>query len=248
MARPDALVPGNCYFSIAFYDAELVLPIVETLVYVGQGDAQDGRVWLFKQPESPAGPDEESTSSERPTMFAFTDSQLHEIVDFDGLIRKLREIAVDHPLKPVPQVTAEPATTEDFDAIAGALSTFLNDPQFVSVTMTIRFTEDGLSVSRRGSGCSMDFFAHPRRDPNEDESILSLFGRIEVQPVVDYFCDGGRTRVLQFPIPSEPDSIAGLCRRVLTEVYDMRRGDLLDYHFLSKSEIVEHRESGAAGG
>ena len=41
-------------------------------------------------------------------------------------------------------------------------------------------------------------------------------------------------RVLQFSIPSDQDGIVQLCSRVLTEVYSMRRGDDLDYHFLRK--------------
>jgi len=38
MARPETLVPGNCYFSVGFYDNDLVLPMIDTLVYVGQSD------------------------------------------------------------------------------------------------------------------------------------------------------------------------------------------------------------------
>lgn len=37
MARPETLIPGNCYFSVGFYDNDLVLPMIDTLVYVGQG-------------------------------------------------------------------------------------------------------------------------------------------------------------------------------------------------------------------
>lgn len=248
MARPETLVAGNCYFSVGFYDRDLLLPMIDTLVYVGQeDDSENGRMWLFKQPESASAPDEVG-SPEPPTMVAFSDSQLHEIVDFDGLVERLREVAIDHPLKSPPKVAAEPASTEDFASVAGEVSRFLDDPEFVSVTITIRFTDDGLSLSRSDVGYDMGFFTHTRRDPNEDNKILSLFGSIGVQPAVDYFCNGGRTRVLNFPIPSERDSIVDLCRRVLTEVYAMRRGDLLDYHFLSKSEIAKHRESDGEGG
>jgi hypothetical protein len=49
----------------------------------------------------------------------------------------------------------------------------------------------------------------------------------------------GRRQVFhrQFPIPIDKDAILQLCRRVLTEVYSMRRGDDLDYHFLTKSDV-----------
>jgi hypothetical protein len=71
MARPETLVAGNCYFSIGFNDRDLVLPLIDTLVYVGQeDDPEDGRMWLFKQPESASASDEVTPSSEPPTMVA----------------------------------------------------------------------------------------------------------------------------------------------------------------------------------
>src|SRR5947207_3298719 len=141
MARPETLIPGNCYFSVGFYDNDLVLPMIDTLVYVGQeADQDEGRLWLFKEPESP---DEHDPSSEPPALIGFSDRQLHGIVDFDGLMQILREIAVDHPLKPVAQTAGEPATFEDFDTLSAEVAKFLNDTECASVTMTIRFTDDG---------------------------------------------------------------------------------------------------------
>jgi hypothetical protein len=237
MARPETLIPGNCYFLVGYYDNDLVLPMIDTLVYVGQETDQDeGRLWLFKEPESPSSPDEQDPSSE-PALMGFSDRQLHEIVDFDGLMRRLREIAVDHPLKPVAQTAEEPATVEDFHTLSAEVARFLDDAECVSVTMTIRFTDDGLSLGRCEGGYEMDFYAHSRRNPDQDPTILSLFAGIGVKPLVDYVCDRGRTRVLHFPIPNERDSIVALCKRVFTELYSMRRGDVLDYHFLRKSDV-----------
>ena len=87
----------------------------------------------------------------------------------------------------------------------------------------------------------MGFFAHPRQDPHEATRILTLFADIGVQPHVDYLCDRGRTRVLEFSIPSDQESIVHLCRRVLAEVYSMRRGDVLEYHPLKKADVPPRR-------
>ena len=242
MARPETLIPGNCYFSVAFYDHDLVLPMIDTLVYVGQeADQDDGRLWLFKEPESPPSPDGQDPSSEPPALIGFPDSQLHEIVGFDGLIQRLREIAVDHPLKPEAQTAKEPATVEDFHSLSAGVARFLNDVECLSVTITIRFTGDGLSLGRRDGGYEMSFFPHPRSDPHEASRILTLFAGIGVQPHVDYLCDRGRTQVLHFSIPSEQESIVHLCRRVLAEVYSMRRGDVLEYHPLNRADILPRR-------
>lgn len=174
-------------------------------------------------------------------LIGFSDKQLHEIVDFDGLMQRLREIAVDHPLKAVAETSEGPAIEEDFHTLSGQVARFLNDPECLSVTMTIRFTDDGLSLGRREGGYEMGFFAHPRRDPHEARKVLSLFASIGVQPHVDYFCNGGRTRVLEFSIPSKHESIVDLCRRVLAEVYSMRRGDVLDYHPLKRADAPPRR-------
>jgi hypothetical protein len=249
MARPETLIPGNCYFSVGFYDNDLLLSMIDTLVYVGQETDQDERrLWLFKEPDSPPSPEEQDPSSEPPALIGFSDKQLHEIVDFDGLMHRLREIAVDHPLKPIPEPAIDSATDEDFESLPGEVAKFLNDPECVSLTMTIRFTDDGLSLGRREGGYEMGFFRHPRRDPDEAGKLLSLFASIGVQPHVDYLADGGRTRVLEFSIPSEHESIVDLCRRARAEVYSMRRGDVLDYHPLKRADIPPRRESGADAG
>lgn len=50
MARPETLIPGNCYFSVGFYDNDLVLPMIDTLVYVGQEtDQQESIVHLCRR-------------------------------------------------------------------------------------------------------------------------------------------------------------------------------------------------------
>jgi hypothetical protein len=238
MARPETLIPGNCYFSVHFYDNDLLLPMIDTLVYVGQEIEQDeGRLWLFKEPDSPPSPDEQEGESGPPALIGFSDKQLHEIVDFDGLMQRLREIATDHPLKPISAPVVEPASDEDFESVPGEVERFLKDPECVSLTMTIRFTDDGLSLGSREGGYEMGFVPHPRRDPDEAAKLLSLFAGLGVQPHVDYLANGGRTRLLEFSIPSDHESIVGLCRRVLSEVYSMRRGDVLDYHPLRKADV-----------
>lgn len=237
MARPETLTPGNCYFSVAYYDSDLVLPMIDTLVYVGQENDDEGRIWLFKEPESPSDLDEQNSSPEPPALIGFSDTQLHEVLDFKGLMQKLREIAADHPLKRVAQPVAEPATAEEFESVPGNVTEFLSDPEYVSLTITIRFTDDGLSLGRRDGGYDVHLFTHPRRDPDEASKILSLFADLGVRPLVDYLCDRGRTRVLQFPLPAEHDSLVDLCRRILTEVHSMRRGDALDYRFLKQSDL-----------
>ena len=225
-----------------FYDSKLLVPMIETLVYVGQEDDQeDGRLWLFREPESTPAPDEQNGAPESPTVIAISDRDLHQIDDFDGLMQRLREISADHPLRPHPQPAAEPAADEDVALVSGEVASFLSDPECVGLTMTIRYTGDGLSLGRRAGGLEMRFHPQARRDPGEAAGLLSLFAGVGVQPHVDYFANGGRTRVLAFTIPNAHEAIVGLCTRVLTEVYSMRHGDVLDYHPLRKADVPPRR-------
>jgi len=238
MARPENLIPGNCYFSVHFYDNDLVLPMIDTLIYVGQEhDEEHQRLWLFKEPESQPPPDEPDALSEPSELIAFSDKQIHGIVDFEGLILRLREVAVEHPVTAIGQGSAERASVEDFASLSSEVENFLNDPNIVSLTITIRFTDDGLSLDREKNGYGMSFYTHPRRDPDEDSRILSLFAGLGIKPRVDHLFDRGRTRTLQFAIASGLTEIVDLCKRVLTEVHSMRRGDVLDYYPLRESDI-----------
>src|SRR3954468_18034876 len=89
LAQPQTLIPGNCYFSVGSYDNDLVMPMIDTLVYVGQNDDPDhGRMWLFKEPDPPHSSEQDGASDDGPPLIAFSDKQLHEIVDFSGLIQR----------------------------------------------------------------------------------------------------------------------------------------------------------------
>src|SRR4051812_42010861 len=167
------------------------MPMIDTLVYVGQNDHPDhGRMWLFKEPDPPHSSEQDGASDDGPPLIAFSDKQLHEIVDFSGLIQRIREIAVDHPLQPIPDLAAERATADDFDTVEPEIAQFLNSPKYVSLTITIRFTDDGLSLGRRDEGYDIHFFAHPRRGLE----VLLFFASVGVQPLVDDLCDRSRTR------------------------------------------------------
>lgn len=136
-----------------------------------------------------------------------SDANLDSIVDFDGLSRWLGEVAVDHPLTPIPPVPVEPAAPEDFAAIPRELAAFIADAECIALTMTVRFEGHGFSVSRLGGGYSLHAYTHPRRDAEEASRWLSLFAERDVQPQSDRLSDGGRTRTLEFPMPSDLETM-----------------------------------------
>jgi hypothetical protein len=114
------------------------------------------------------------------------------------------------------------------------------------VTMTIRFTDDALSVGRRDGGFEMVFYTHPRLDISEEQRVLHLFDERGQAPIVDYLADRGWTRILHFDLPADAATIVARCRRVLLEVYAMRKGDLLDVRPLTKADIERSLAESAA--
>jgi len=244
MARPETLVAGNCYFLLGFQDTDLHLPLISTLVYVrSEVDPDDGRYWLFQELSDTS----ESSSTEPEdavgALVGFTDEDLYQILDFEALQRRLAEIAADHPLHTIPSADAAAlAPNTDFSGLAIKVAEFIATPDCVSLTITILFTDDGFSLgrpvaSRESADYQVTFFPHPRRDPTEESKIRSLFLSLGIEPQVDYLADEGRTRVLAFRIPGEQSGIVSLCARLLTEIYDMRVRDQLQYRFLRRSDI-----------
>lgn len=228
--RPDELVPGNCYFQLGYYDNDLLLPLVQTWIYVGSETFQDeGETWLFKEPEPPSDSEHPTATSEPEPMFAMKDQDLHQLLDFDGLIRQLRAVAQDHPLHPAPVANIAPAGDAELATLPDRVSAFLQNQELSSVTITIRFTDDGFSLSRSDQEITIGFFTHPRLDAFEDQKILSLLNSIGGAAIEDRLFDRGRTRHLEFALSRDADAIVQLCRRVLIEVYAMRRGDELSY-------------------
>jgi hypothetical protein len=236
MARPETLVPGNCYFHVGYYDKDLRLPMIETFVYVREVVHPDtgGRAWLFKEPDGDVPDGEEPQPGDYQLV---DDTQLHSMLDFDGLARRLREIASLHPLHQLPVVAVEPPSEQEFATIPGAVDRALNDPECLSVTLTIRYGGRGLSVGREPAGWQMSLGTSPRLDPDDDARVLAFFAGLGLPPVSNYLANAGRTRLLAFSLPSERAAVVALCRRVFVEVYDIRKGDVIDCHVLTRADM-----------
>ena len=236
MARPDALVPGNCYFLLQFHDQELLLPQVTTLTYAGTDTDDEGRrVWVFHEP--PAADATDTEAEEEPSFFAFADEELHEILDFPGLLRALAEVAADHPIQAPAPAAPSPSSTDPFAELQPRLAQFLDDPELVGLTITILFTDDGLSFNRGNEGVEVSFFLATRREAEQEAHIRALFAGMERQPIADHLSNNGRTRILSFPVAANAGEMASLGRRILTDVYAMHDSDSLRFSPLARQDI-----------
>lgn len=222
--RPTDLVPGNCYFSVGFWDREMLFPVVQTLRYVKCEDVPgEGRSWLFDDPALPA-----SEQGEGPAFFSFPEEQLARVIEFDELISWLTDVSVDHPISP-PIPAAHPGA--DLTDLEENLTRF-TDPneRSKSLTITIRFTDLGFSLMRRQEGqIAIVLCAHARRQPEREAGIRSIFAEAGLTPDEDAVFNQGRQRALGYPVPADAPLLSSLCRRLLVGAYGIRPGDTLRY-------------------
>ncbi len=246
MAHPESLISGNCYFLVNYFDSDLLLPSIHTLVYLYSEKSDDNReLWIFEEPCSIAPqdeaeePDDSDGEAEQPIQVAFDEDNLYQVLDFQGLLKKLNEVAGFHPLHPTkPVATCIGISDAVSTDLRQQIEKFLAEETYVSISITIRFTDDGFSLGRRREGgFEIGFFPKPKIDPDEERRIRKIFEKIGVCPHEDYLADKGRTRILEFSIPDNSSYIMNLCDQILTDAYSIRTKDSLKYCFLTYSQI-----------
>lgn len=210
---------------LGYLDDDLLVPAITALRYMGEGALDEQKVWRFEMYEAEPGqfPEKE--------VLVLKDSQLWQVLDLHGLLVRLQELTHFHPFQAVPPPSPPIALDASaLNSLAPEITRLIADSSQESVTITIRFTDDGFSIGRsRLGGLAANFFTHPLLDRREEEKILDFFSGRGVRPHVDYLASKGRTRVLEFQLPNDGESIIQICRALLTEVFAMRSDDELSY-------------------
>jgi len=230
--RPAELVVGNCYFSVGYQDRDLLVPSIQTILYVGteHDPDDDRRLWLFREPQATVPDAGENGADEEAALWAFPDEQLHTILDLAGLRGVLEELAIEHPLLPPPPARG-PASRADLAELRTRALQFLDGSDVEGLTATILFTDDGLSLTRRDDGnIDLLLVPHPRRQPGREEQLRAACAVAGLVAAEDYLCDRGRTRILTYPISNmDPAGLVELLIRIILDVYAMREDDVLTY-------------------
>jgi hypothetical protein len=235
--RPSELVAGNCYFTVGYTDGRFTIPLIQTLVYVGPDEDPDNGegVWAFTDVSSWRPVEASETHDE--IHFIFRQAQLSRILDLAALIRTLGEATPDHPLRPLPP-NPGPASEADLRQLPAELERFFETATLRSVTVTVRFTDDGFSLTRRSDGrIDLLLFPHPRLEPERETKIRSLCLSAGLGASEDYLSNYGRTRILVYPVPQDGlRTILTLASRLFLDAYAMRKGDTLLFQFKHASE------------
>src|SRR4051812_7263416 len=215
MARPDELVPGNVYFVLNFFDEDLFIPSIHTLVFEGTDEFEEGGAcWLFRDPDLADTPDG--------SRLAFDDGQLHEILDLAGLRRGLAQLVPLHPLHPLPVPPAgADAPRAGLPELEPALDKLLASTGVTSLTLTIRYRDLGLSFGRRAVGKPLDaslfIDVHDERQP--EDRLRAVFSALGLAPTDDYLSQNGRVRILAYEIPEDRKIIARIAHAVLIDIF-----------------------------
>ena len=233
MARPENLVPGNCYFVVSFFDRDLLIPSIDTLLFVEREDPQSGSSWIFQEPPS-TDESGKPLPDEEPVLTSFSAEQLYQVLDFPELLQTLGEVAPLHPIQKKPAL-APPV--EKYQELRRQIQTFLSDPEYVGLTITILYTDDAISIGRDNDAYDLGFYPSVRRDAWREAKLRALFASMGRRPSVDYTVNRGRVRALHFPVSGKLDELHALCGRILLEIFGMRNNDSLTFKFLSRSSL-----------
>jgi len=99
MSDEDAMEPGDCYFFISYFDAQMRIPEIETYVYVGKNvlpdDEQSGKdIWYFQHPKTylSHGPFHQNPPGDYGVVQVGVDVLDTTVRDFEGICATLDEI------------------------------------------------------------------------------------------------------------------------------------------------------------
>jgi hypothetical protein len=230
MVRPHDLVVGNCYFHTNFYDDDLLLPSIDTLIFKEVDEDEDGqRNWLFEYPDSGL-----SEMGNDDVLFCITEDQLYQIIDFAGLIRFLNGISPLHLIAPAPTQSIVGISEAAQSELKREIEGFIGDQAVLAVTITIKFTDDALSISKRDGGKYQNGFYPNPFECDADKRILAQFSARNIKPHTDYLASRGRTRVLNFAIPDVVEGMLEICRAVFVDLYAMKVDDSFRFSPLLK--------------
>jgi hypothetical protein len=110
-------------------------------------------------------------------------------------------------------------------SLAIRIEEFLESPAHHKLNICIRYRDRCLFLKKRADGVALDLFMHPMRSIDENERVDRLMAERGAHPITDYLADRGRTRVLEYRLPAEAQSIVDLCGAVLATVYQVAPAD-----------------------
>jgi hypothetical protein len=96
MIDGNSLQHGKCYFFLSYFDHDLRVPDIKTLIFIGPdesksvNDEEEKTLWVFQDPTITYGPDRSGRNMDSDAAFhRFDEDSLFSIYDWEGLIQEL---------------------------------------------------------------------------------------------------------------------------------------------------------------
>ena len=235
MAHPDTLIPGNCYFNIGYADQNLFIPLINTYIYIEKKQDENGDYWLFQDAHSYFWKDDVESK-----YLSVQEDMLSRIVELTELLNNLKELEDLHPIvKDERNITANPIelTASNIDQLRDQVQMMLENDEYRSLTTTIKYRDDGFSISKNKDTLKFNFFINWIKHPEREELIRTLFTELSITPHTDYLAQHGRARILDYPFPADTSEILRISIRLFTDIYKIKSNETLNYYLHKKDEI-----------
>jgi len=214
MANPRTLITGSIFFRVSYFDDDLLIPDVQTLIFDSKYTDDSGEdLWVFREP----GQDESAEQSEA-IRVGFGESDLYELLNYAELTRVIGELQQVIEASATQGLSPRPTFAPDLISIERNIREW-EGQQKRSLHIAARYTDDGVFVQMKDGRRRLLVFTHPLLKHEENLRMSALLSKWKLSADEDYFADMGRTRVLSADLPDDVGTIAKICAEVFTAVY-----------------------------
>jgi len=216
MANPRSLIPGATFFRVNYFDDDLLIPAVQTLIFDSKYTDDSGDdLWVFREP----GQDDEGEKGEV-VRVGFGESDLYQLLNYAELLSVIGELQqVFATSAPQGHLSPQATFAPDLALIERNIRDWENQ-QKRSLHIAARYTDDGLFVQLKEGQRRLVLFTHPLRKQQENLRLNAFLSKWSLSPDEDYLADKGRTRVLSARLPDDIGAIAKICAEMFTVVYE----------------------------
>jgi hypothetical protein len=225
MADPDSLVKGNCYFHVGYVDSDLLIPVIDTFIFIEKVDKED-KYWLFQDAESFA------SQSEDPDYLAVPEEQLYTMLDISELRTHLKGLLHLHPIVGNTPSRKVLLTEKNKSIILKQIKNILNksDPSN-SLTITTNYRDKGVSLNYEEGGIVITMFLDCKEEPEEEIIVRQIFSDLGISPTTDYLAQHDRVRVNSYFVSGSANIIANIIGEIFIKAYKIRENEKIYPHF-----------------
>jgi hypothetical protein len=214
MANPKTLIPGSTFFRVNYFDDDLLIPDVQTLIFDSKHNDNSGAdLWVFREP----GQDESAEQNEV-IRVGFGESDLYQLLNYAELTRVIGELQQVVEASTPQGLTTQSTFAPDLASIERNIREW-EKQQKRSLQIAARYTDDALFIQMKDGRRRLLLFTHPLRKQQEDLRLNALLSKWNLSPDEDYLADMGRTRVLSAILPDDVGNISKICAEMFTAVY-----------------------------